>query len=123
MKIIGYTLKDNTSPFLDGVVKFGTEEFKSALLDCDYAIDITSGQLVQDPRPFLDGGPAYYGDYYDQHGNYSLHSLFPSARTVYPGIIYKASLLLECSTKNPLEEIARANIISYVPQPLFKILA
>ena len=122
MKIIGYTLRDSvpaSSPFLDEVVKFSTYEE----LDCDYAVDITSGQLVEDPRPFLKESAAHYGDYYDQNGNYCLHSMFPSTRTVYPGIIFKASLLLGCSTTNPLEQIAKGNIISYVPRPLFKIIA
>jgi hypothetical protein len=118
VKIIGYTLSNKTSsPFVDEVVKFTSY----SELDCDYAIDISSGDLVQDPRPFLSGGAAYYGDYYDPNGNYSLHSMFPSKRSVYPGIIYKASLLRDCKTNNPLEELAKENVIYYIPKPMFKI--
>lgn len=122
MKIIGYTLKDNppqSSPFLDEVVKFTSYSD----LDCDYAIDITVGELSEDPRPWIKEAGAYYGDFFDANGNYSLHSMFPSIRTVYPGIIYKADILAECTTSNPLEEIAKQNIISYIPRPIFKIFS
>lgn len=122
MKIIGYTLRDSapdSSLFLDSVVKF-----TSYLdLDCDYAIDITAGELTEDPRPWMSDAGAYYGDYLDRSGNYSLHSLFPSIRTTYPGILYKVSLLHECESTNPIEEIARKNIVSYIPRPIFKITA
>ena len=120
MKIIGYTLRDNipqSSPFVDEVVKFT----RYSDLDCDYAIDVTVGELCIDPRPWIKDAGAYYGDFFDAHGNYSLHSMFPSIRTTYPGIIYKVALLAECTTGNPLEEIARKNIISYIPRPIFKI--
>lgn len=126
MKIIGYSLRPNppkTSPFLDEVVAL----YQYSDLGGDYAIDITLGELTQDPRKWLDGGVAYYGDYYDQNGMYCLHSLFPyrkkSIRTIYPGIIYKTSVLAECKTKNPLEEICANNIIHYVPSPFFRIKA
>lgn len=120
MKIIGYTFRDNppqSSPFVDEIVKFSS----FADLDADYAIDITLGELDQDPRKWLSGGAAYYGDYYDQHGTYSLHSMFPSIRTTYPGILYKCSDVADCTTKNPLEELAKQNVISYIPHPIFKI--
>ena len=115
-------MRDNppkTSPFVDEVVKL----CKYSDLDCDYAIDITLGQLEEDPRKWLNGAGAYYGDYYDQNGIYSLHCMFPSIRTVYPGILYKGSLLAECKTMNPIEEICKNNIISYVPRPIFRITA
>lgn len=124
MRIIGYSLRDNlpkSSPFLDDIVLLG----RYSDLSGDYAIDITLGELTEDPRKWLKGGSAYYGDYYDQNGMYCLHSLFPyrkqSIRTIYPGILYKISVLAECKTDNPLEEICRNNIIHYVPSPIFRI--
>jgi hypothetical protein len=121
MKIIGYTFRDKapkTSPFVDEVVIL--KEYSE--LQGDYAIDITLGELAEDPRPWLKDAAAYYGDYFDQYGTYSLHSMFPSIRTTYPGMIYKTSLLVECKTKNPLEEICKNNTISYIPRPIFKIV-
>jgi hypothetical protein len=121
MKIIGYTFRDSVpkaSPFLDEVVIL--EQYSG--LVCDYAVDITLGELVEDPRPYLKGDGAYYGDFFDQHGTYSLHSMFPSVRSTYPGILYKGSLLVDCKTKNPLEEICKNNVISYIPRPIFKIV-
>ena len=121
MKITGYTFRDNppkTSPFVDEVVAIKDySELKS-----DYAIDITLGRLTEDPRPWLKDGAAYYGDYFDQHGTYSLHSMFPSIRTTYPGMLYKVSLLEQCKTKNPLEEICKNNVIYYIPRPIFEIV-
>jgi len=121
MKITGYTFRDVaplTSPFVDEVVSI--KEF--GCLNSDYAIDITLGELTEDPRYWLKGAAAYYGDYFDQHGTYSLHCMFPSIRTTYPGILYKVSLLAECKTKNPIEEICKNNVISYVPRPIFRIV-
>lgn len=126
MMIIGYTVDKNppqSSPFVDKVIKLG----QYSDLQCDYAIDITAGELTEDPRAWLTGGAAYYGDYYDHNGLYSLHSLFPHAsqsiRTSYPGILYKESSLIKCTSKNPLEEICKNNIIYYIPRPIFRIKA
>jgi hypothetical protein len=122
MKIIGYTFPDKSAKsreFVDEVVVI--KDYSE--LDGDYAIDLSYGSLDIDIRPYLKGDGAYYGDYYDQYGNYSLHSQFPSVRTTYPGIVYKVSLLKECETKNPLEEIAKVDVISYIPKPIFKIIA
>ena len=121
MKITGYTFRDvapKTSPFVDEIVII--KEYSD--LQCDYAIDITLGELTEDPRKWMKDLAAYYGDYIDQHGMYCLHSMFPSVRTTYPGILYKASLLAECKTKNPIEEIYKNNVISYIPRPIFKIV-
>jgi hypothetical protein len=121
MKIIGYTSREilpKTSPFVDEVVKAG--DYSN--LDCDYAIDISLGELIEDPRPWLKDAGAYYGDYFGQDGAYCLHSMFPSIRTNYPGILYKGSLLADCKTKNPLEEICKQNVIGYIPLPIFKIV-
>ena len=115
-------MKDNppkSSPFVDEVVKLT----KYSDLDSDYAIDITVGYLAEDPRPWMEDAGAYYGDYYDLNVTYSLHSMFPSIRTTYPGIIYKTSLLVDCKTDNPLQEIAKHSIISYIPRPIFKMFA
>ena len=123
MKIIGYfTTESHTGPqdFVDEVVPFT----KFSEVGGDFAIDITKVYLREDPRPFLncnDHVAAWYSDYYDQDGNYSLHSLFPSFRTVYPGIIYRSSFLRECVTVNPLEELAKLKIISYIPKAIVGI--
>jgi len=121
MKLIGYTNNEiNNSEFLDEVIKF--TDF--ADITGDYAVDVSAGELIYNVKSWIynhkDVG-AFYGDFIDKDGNYCLHSMFPSIRTMYPGIIYKSELLHKCVTSNPLEEIGKAHIISYIPIAIFRI--
>lgn len=121
MSLIGFTNnKISNSDFVDEVVQFTS----FADVPGDYAVDISAGSLIYDVQSWLSTDSkigAFYGDFLDKDGNYCLHSMFPSTRTVYPGIIYKGDLLRQCVTSNPLEEIAKTHIIAYIPTAIFRI--
>jgi hypothetical protein len=121
MSLIGYSSnKTHNAEFLDEVVEFSGY----ASLHGDYLVDVSNGVITADIKKWLCTNTnvgAFYGDFVDSNGSYSLHSLFPSVRTMYPGIIYKGDLLRQCTTSNPLEEIAKTHIISYIPEPFFRI--
>lgn len=121
MSLIGYSVnKTRNSEFLDEVVEFS----EYANLPGDYIVDVSNGVITADIEKWLCSNSnvgAFYGDFVDGEGNYSLHSLFPSVRTIYPGIIYRGDLLRQCTTSNPLEEIAKTHIISYIPEAFFRI--
>lgn len=123
-KIIGYFTSESEPSgsrlYLDEVVKFTN----FAEVQGDFAIDITGVRLRADPRPYLnmlDDFAAFYSDFIDKE-NYCLHSMFPSIRTIYPGIIYRSCFLQACTTANPLEELAKYKLISYIPEPLVETL-
>lgn len=121
MSLIGYTAnKPRESEFLDDVVAFSGY----ATLPGDFLVDVSNGIITSDITDWLCENKnigAFYGDFIDKAGNYSLHSVFPSIRTTYPGIIYRGDILRQCTTSNPLEEIARKHIVSYIPEAFFRI--
>jgi hypothetical protein len=123
MKIIGYYTSDVAPErhFLDGIVK------KADILDtdADFVIDITYVDLLLDPRDFITknnliGG--YYSDYIDDNGNLCIHGLFPSVRTAYPGVLYNSSVITRIHSNDIFAEIAKSHIISYIPEPMVKII-
>jgi hypothetical protein len=123
MKIIGYHNSDIPPErnFLDGVVNYS--EIKDT--DADFVIDVTHVDLLLDPRKFLSknlliGG--YYSDFIDNNGNLCIHGLFPSIRTTYPGLLYNVQVIASIRSNDILSEIAKTHIISYIPEPIVKII-
>jgi hypothetical protein len=123
MKIIGYFTND-TPPerhYLDEIVKFTSFSDMSG----DVAIDITNVDLLFDPRPFLkisNSIGAWYGDFLDHNGNYCIHGIFPSIKTVYPGLLFNLSVVSSLRSNNVLSEIANSHIVSYIPETLVKVI-
>ena len=122
MKIIGIYATQKIShdkiDFLDAVFKSNDYDYSG-----DFAIDISRGHLLIDPRRWLDKKiAAFYGDFVDAAGNYRLQTMFPSRTGDYPGVFFNVEELKKCKTQNPLKEISESHILSYIPEATFRIL-
>lgn len=94
MKIIGYTQQDSSFDF-----------------ECDYAIDITRGEMIIDPTEWLGNGlDVYYGDWIDENGHEVL-SMGP--------VLCSIEILKECS--GDINKIIKHAKIGYIPRTFFKV--
>lgn len=121
MKIIGMTQSNKSDyPFLDGVV-----ELKDIFsIESDFIVDVTNIVFIKDPREWLildDITGAFYSDFYDKNGMYQVHGHFPSPRTYYPGLFIKTELAKTIDLNNSLRDLSKNYVISYIPEPLFKM--
>lgn len=91
-------------------------------IDGDFAVDLTSGRLIMDIRPYLKDDKnvvGYYGDYIDSNGFYCISNTFPSLRGVYPGIILSTDFLKKWDGKDFGKSLS-GKIVRYLPFAFFQ---
>ena len=104
--------------FVDNVVQISN----FSEIDGDFAVDLTSGRLILDIRPYLTDDTnviGYYGDYIDVNGFYCISNTFPSLRGVYPGIILSTKFLKSWNGTD-LNKGLSGKIVRYLPFAFFQ---